>query len=259
MTFSILFWNIWYHNQVHGDARYGRLLSELKHLTDQYQPDIIALNEVVRPSHAHVAPVIEYIQKLDYPYNHCANMAQLDDYWMSGAALCSRFELLQKKRIVISKNGYAIKHGYEDLNKEAISAHITLPQGQDLKIIVAHPTATIDSLKQHRIGKESLSRLVHSKTYANNTVLVGDMNEWRLIPGAFRHKVADVMHSRTGTVFKPTWRYEGHRFTPLRLNLDYIYWNKRSNFILKDFNILRSSVSDHRPLLATFEFVSQSN
>ena len=238
-----------------GDARYGRLQSELKRLTDQHQPDFIAFTEAVRPSKAQLAPVIEYIQKLGYPYSHCANMAQLDNYWMSGATLCSRFKLSQKKNIIISKNGFAARRGYPDLDKEVISAQVTLPEGQDLKIIVAHPSATIDSPKQHRIGMESLGQLAHSKTYAKNTILVGDMNEWRLIPRAFRHKVADVMYSRTGSILHPTWRYDAHRFAPLRLNLDYVYWSKQSDFALKDFKVLVSDVSDHRPLLATFELV----
>jgi endonuclease/exonuclease/phosphatase family metal-dependent hydrolase len=257
MTFSIFFWNIWYRNQVQGDARYNRLLPELKRLTDQHQPDFIALSEAVQPSQAPLAPVVKYVQKLGYPYSHCAHMAQLDDYWMSGVALCSRFKLHQKKNIIISKNGYAIKQGYADLDKEVISAQVTLPEGQDLKIIVAHPTAPIDSLKQHRVGMESLSQLVHSKTYAKNTILVGDMNEWRLIPEAFRHKVADVMRSQTGSILHPTWRYNAHRFASLRANLDYAYWSKQSDFILKDFEVLASDVSDHRPLLATFELAQQ--
>ncbi len=112
MTFSILFWNIWFYNQIEGKARADRLLSELKRLTDQHQPDFIALSEAVRPSHAQLAPVIEYAQKLGYLYSHYANMAQLNDYWMSGVALCSRFKLHQKENIIISKNGYAIKRGY---------------------------------------------------------------------------------------------------------------------------------------------------
>jgi endonuclease/exonuclease/phosphatase family metal-dependent hydrolase len=253
MTFSIFFWNIWYRTQVQEDARHSRLLAELKRLTDRHQPDFIALNEAIRPSQARLAPVVEYVQKLGYPYSHCANMAELDNYWMSGAVLCSRFKLSQKQNIVISKNGFAARRGYPDLDKEVISAQVALPGGQDLKIIVAHPTAIIDSLKAHRVGMESLTQLAHSKTYAKNTILVGDMNEWRLIPGSFRHKVADVMHSRTGSSLKPTWRYNAHRFAPLRANLDYVYWNKRSDFTLKDLKVLVSDVSDHRPLLATFE------
>jgi len=250
-----MFWNIWYHNQVNGDARYGRLLAELKRLTDQHQPDFIALNEVVRPSRANLAPVIEYIQKLGYPYSHCANMAQLDNYWMSGAALCSRFKLSHEKNIIISKNGYAAKRGHPGFNKEAISAEVMLSKDHDLTVIVAHPLATIDNLRDHWAGMRSLDRLIHSEAYGKNTILIGDMNEWRLIPGAFRHKVADVMYSRTGSILHPTWRYNAYRFTPLRLNLDYVYWNKRSNFVLKDFKVLVSDVSDHRPLLATFELV----
>jgi len=255
MTFSIFFWNIWYRNQVQGDIRYGRLLSELKRLTDQHTPDFIAFNEVVRPSQAQLAPVVEYVQKLGYSYSHCANMAQLDNYWMSGVTLCSRFKLRQKKNIIISKNGYAAKRGHPGLNKEAISAEVTLPKNRGLTVIVAHPPDTFHALNDHRVGMRSLDRLAHSETYGKNTILIGDMNEWRLMPGAFRHKVVDVMHSRTGSILRPTWRYDAHRFAPLRLNLDYVYWNRQSDFVLKDFKVLASDVSDHRPLLASFELV----
>ena len=254
MKFSILFWNIWFYNQIEGEARLDRLLDELKKLVDQHKPDLIALSEAVRILPDKSAPVIEHLQKLGYDYGHCAHMAQLDDYWMSGVALCSRFPIRQKKHIVISKNGYAAKRGYLDLDKEIISAQVNLPGGRDLTVIVAHPSAPIDSLKEHQVGIKNLSQLVHSEAYAKNTILVGDMNEWRLIPGSLRRKVADVMHSRTGTLLSPTWHYEAHQFTPLRANLDYLYWSKQSDFSIKNFKVLASSVSDHSPLLASFEY-----
>ncbi len=255
MTFSIVFWNVWFRNQV-DDTKRKRLLSELERLTDHHKPDVVALAEAVKPSEDTTPPAVEYLHGLGYKYNHYANMAQLNDYWMSGVALCSKLPISQKRRIVISKNGFAIKRGYEDLNKEVIGAQITLPQGKRFKVIVAHPTATIDSIKQHKIGIANLNQLVRSKNYSKNTIMVGDMNQWRLIPGSFRHKALDVMHSRTGSVLSPTWRHNAHRFTPLRLNLDYLYWSKNSDFYLKDFEVLPGNVSDHRPLLATFEYRS---
>lgn len=255
MTFSVFFWNIWYRNQVEGKAKYNGLLSELKRLIDEHSPDIVALAEVVCPSQDKSAPVIQYLQKLGYSYTHCTSMVQFDDYWMSGVALCSRFPITQKQKIMISENGYAAKRGHPGLDKEIISGQVTLLEGHDLQIIVAHPSDTFHSLTSHRDGMKNLSQLVHSKTYAKNTILVGDMNQWRLIPGSFRHKVADVMNSQTGSILKPTWLYNAHRCVPLRLNLDYMYWSKQSDFVLKDFKVLVSNTSDHRPLLATFELV----
>jgi endonuclease/exonuclease/phosphatase family metal-dependent hydrolase len=253
VNFSILFWNAWFYNQIEGKARLDDLLNELKKLVHQHEPDIIALSEVVRPSQAEIAPVIKCLQELGYSYNHSAQMAQLDNYWMSGVALCSRFHLSRKQNIVISKNGYAAKRGHPGLNKEVISARVTLPYGHNLQVIVAHPSDTIHSLKSHRVGMKNLNQLAHSKTYSKNTLMVGDMNQWRSIPGSLRRKVADVMYSRTGTLLNPTWRHNAHRFTPLRLNLDYVYWSKQSDFSIKSFEVLSSDVSDHRPLLASFE------
>jgi endonuclease/exonuclease/phosphatase family metal-dependent hydrolase len=253
MTFSILFWNVWYINQIEGDEKLNRLLQELKRLHDQYQPDFIALNEVVQPSKAPFPPVIEYLQKLGYDYNHYAKMAHISDYWMSGVTLSSKFKLKDQQKHVISKNGSAARYGYPDIDKEIISAEIVLPDGPDVKIIVTHPSATVDSVKQHMVGMRSLEKLIRSEPFAQNTLLVGDMNEWQFVPGSFRSSVRDVMHSRTGSILRPTWHHNARRFTPLRLNLDYVYWSKESDFYLKDFKILSSNVSDHRPLLATFQ------
>lgn len=257
MTFSILFWNIWFRNQVEGKARADRLFGELKRFAEQYEPDFIALCEVTQSSKSGRAAVLEYLQGLGYTYHHEANMVQFNNYWLSGAALSSRHKINQEQNIVISEHGYAAKHGYPGHNKEAISAQVTLPGNLAVKIIVAHPLTTTGTLKDHQAAMTKLNQLAHSKAYARNTILVGDMNEWRLIPGAFRAKVADVMHSRTGSLLHPTWRYNAHRFTPLRANLDYVYWAKDSGFTLQDFKVLSSHISDHRPLLATFRYESR--
>jgi endonuclease/exonuclease/phosphatase family metal-dependent hydrolase len=253
MTFSILSWNIWYRNQVEGSVKSSHLLNELKRLADQYQPDFIALNEVVKPSQAKSPLVIEYLQKLGYPYSYYSKMQQLHNYWLSGVSLSSRFKMNNEQIHAISKNAYAANNGYPGINKEVISTRIALPDGHDLKIIVAHPVAAADSLRENRVGTRNLAKLIRSDPYTQNTILLGDMNEWRLMPGAFRHKVADIMHSRTGTILHPTWHHNAHRFTPLRLNLDYIYWSKQSDYYLKNFKVLSSTISDHQPIFATFE------
>lgn len=253
MTFSILFWNIWFYNQIEGDPRLNRLLHEFDSLAQRYKPDFIALTEVVRNMPDRSVPVIEHLEKLDYSHNRLANMAQFGDNWLAGVTLSSRYKMNRMQHIVLSKHGFAAKHGYPGLNEEAISAQVILPGNEEIKIIVVNPLPTIGTLNDHKVAMKNLNRLIHSGEYGKNTILVGDMNEWRLMPGAFRHKVANVMHSRTGSILNPTWRHNAHRFTPLRLNLDYVYWDKRSDFSLKDFKVLSSTVSDHRPLLATFE------
>lgn len=256
VTFSILSWNIWFYNQIEEEARAEHLLSELKRFVDKHKPDFIALNEVAQSSRSKSASVIKFLEReCGYNYNHRAKPARFNDDWLAGAAFCSRIKINSAQNIVISKDGFSAKLGHPGFNKEVLSIQIKLSESNMLKIIVAHPLALIDVPKDHWVGMNKLDQLVHSEEYAKNTILVGDMNEWRLIPGAFRAKTADVMHSRTGSVLKPTWRYNAHRFTPLRANLDYVYWSKDSEFSLKGFRVLSSNVSDHRPLLVTFELV----
>ena len=237
----------------------SRLQDELGRLADQYRPDVIALSEVVQPSKAQLPPLVEYLQKLGYTYNHYAKMAELPNYWLSGVALCSRLPLSDKQVHIISKNAYAANHGYADREKEVISAAVNLPKTRGLKIIVAHPPAIIDSFAQHRIAMRNLDKLIRSEPFAQDTILVGDMNEWRFMPGTLKGQITDVMYCRSGSWLHPTWRHNIHRFTPLRLNLDYIYWNKQSDYCLKNFKVLPSTISDHRPILANFEYLPQAN
>lgn len=258
MTFSILSWNIWHLNQIEGRNRLDRLLQELKIVIDHYQPDCIALNEVIQIAHNETPPVVAYLQKLGYGYTHCAKMDHMGNYWMSGVVLASRFKLTKRQRHIISKNGSAARQGYPGIDKEIISASVSIPRGFNVRIIVAHPSATIDSVKQHKVGMKSLERLVRSDEYKQNTIVAGDMNEWRFIPGSFRSRVKDAMNSQTGSMFSPTWRHNAHRFTPLRLNLDYIYWCKASGLQLENFKVLSSNISDHQPLLATFTYAGEA-
>jgi endonuclease/exonuclease/phosphatase (EEP) superfamily protein YafD len=254
MVFSVLVWNVWHINQIEGQDRLNRLLLELKSLSIQHEPDCIVLSEVVQPSKNELPPVVEYLQRLGYNYSYYATMAHLPGYWMSGVAICSKYKLSDKQKHVISKNGSAAKHGYPNIDKEVISATMSLPQGLDIKVVAAHPTATVDGIRQHRDGIKSIGRLMHHKPLTQNTLLLGDMNQWRFMPRSLRSNIKDIMHVKTGSLMIPTWRYNAHRFIPIRLNLDYIYWSKVSNFQLQDFKVLPSNVSDHRPLLALFEY-----
>lgn len=254
MKFSVFSWNIWHINQISGKDKLNHLLQELKNLANQYNPDCFVLCEVVQPDQNKLPPVVEHLRKLGYVNYHYGRMIIMEspDYCMSGVAICSKFKLTDKQQHVISKNGSAAKFGYPDFDKEIISATMSLPQGSKIKVVSAHPTATIDGIKPHTDGIRNISKLMHSPEFAENTILMGDMNQWRFLPRSLQARLTDIMHVKNGSFLKPTWRYNAHRFTPLRLNLDYVYWSKTSDLQLKSFKVLSSSVSDHRPLLATF-------
>ncbi len=262
MTFSILFWNIWLDNQLHGKKGATHLLFELDRLANQYQPDFIGLNEVLKYKHDDIPFVLEFLKdQLGYAHNHYTTLSAHDDNWFDGAAFCSRDKIDSIKEFPLSKNSYATRRGYEGFNLQAMAAHLQLTTRHDLGIIVTHAMplipATTDILGDHYRGTHKLSQLIHSQEYSRNTILIGDMNEPRLMPRSLRGKLADVMHTETGSFFNPTWRHNAHRLTPLRCNLDYVYWSKDSDFYLKDFKVLSSNVSDHRPLLATFALKAQ--
>jgi len=257
MTFSILFWNIWYCNQIGDNTKFDNLLNELKEIIDRYQPTLIALSEVIQPSNTALPPIVQYLQEFGYIHTHYTQMAELPDYWLSGVALCSKVELNNKQTHIISQNAYASNHGYPGLKKEILSARLALEKNQEVNIIVAHPPAMRDSFKENRAAIKSLEQLIRFEPYNHNTILAGDMNEWRHAPGTLWRKTSDIMHARTSSILRPTWRYNAHRLTPIRLNLDYIYWSKMSSLKLNDFKVLESNTSDHRPLFASFECLTR--
>lgn len=258
MTFSILFWNIWLYNQLNGEAEAGHLLSELKRVADQYNPDFIALNEVLKNRQNTNPFVLEFLNKqCGYVYNHYTALSAHDDNWLDGAALCSRTKITAVKEISLCNNSYATRRGYPGYELKALAANVTLPKQSGLQIIVTHAMPLIplriDALKDHYTGTNNINRLVRTAEYSKNTILAGDINEPGFMPRSLRSKVADVMHFQTGSRTNHTWHHNAHQLTPVRANLDQLYWSKESDFTLKDFQILASDASDHRPLLATFE------
>lgn len=256
MTFSILFWNIWLDNQLNGAARSNTLLKELERLTVQYQPDFLGLNEVLQSAQSNSPFVLEFLKDTcGYAYSHFASASPLTEDWLIGSALCSRIPFNSVQDVAISEDTPAKRRGHHGHHVKAIVANVTMPGSRSLQLVVAHAMHLRSyTLHDHYAGTASLEKLIRSSNYAKNTILGGDFNEPGFMPKSFKHSVSDVMHMRTGSRSRPTWRHNAQRLTPIRANLDQLYWTKNSEFTLKRFEIVDSNVSDHRPLFATFEY-----
>ncbi len=263
MTFSVLFWNIWLDNQIHGEKNSKKLLLELRRLIDHYQPDIIGLNEVLQASQATSPFVLDYLKsECGYTFNHFAPASwfrqcydgRLDTDWLIGAGLCSKIQPITIKSVAISNDTPAERRGQKGCEVKAITATIKVG-GKNTHIIVAHPLYLRPyTLKDHYQGTKSLENLVRSHEFSKNTILGGDFNEPSFMPQAFKKRVKHTMHMRTGSAWDTTWRHNASPTTVIRANLDQLYWTKKSDFSLQNFEVIATDISDHRPLFATFAF-----
>jgi endonuclease/exonuclease/phosphatase family metal-dependent hydrolase len=254
MIFSVLLWNIWLDNQNKGNTRLQKLFDELSRIIVEYNPDVIALNEVLQASSKISPEVTDFLQqKLGYTDNFFTPASPLNKDWLIGDALCSRLAVQSIKFVPISDDTPAKRRGYESCKTKAIVAKIKLSNSHMFNLVIAHPMHIRPyTLKDHYDATSGLNELVRSEGLAQNTILCGDFNEPGFMPKSFKTSVSDVLEMRTGGIFSATWRHNAYPLTPIRANLDQVYWTKKGNLRLLDFKVLSSRVSDHRPILAVF-------
>lgn len=253
MKIKVLFWNVWLDNQINGESESNKLIDELSSLIEELNPDIIGLNEVLQNVNENTPFIYRHLNKLGYKYNYFAPASPFTDEWLIGAGMASKIKPDEQNNIIISNDSPAAKRGYENHKVKAIAASFSL-NNSHFNLIVAHPIHLQSyTLKDHFQATDKLLELVQSKEYANNTILGGDFNEPLMMPASFRGKSRSILNSRSGTILNPTWTLNAGKYTPIRANLDQIYWTKKGKVDLSSFKVIRSNVSDHKPLFATFE------
>lgn len=127
MTFSILFWNIWLHNQIKGSKNSEKLLVKLERLLNLYQPDFIGLNEVLKGRKANSPFIFDYLKnECGYNFNYFAPASLLDNDWFIGVGFCSKVKPKIIKDIAISKDTPAERRGYKGFELKAITAQLLL-------------------------------------------------------------------------------------------------------------------------------------
>lgn len=253
MTFTLLIWNIWLKNQLGGKENPGKLLDELGRIVTEYQPDFIGLNEVLKDTEANSPFVFDYLKdEHGYEFNHFAAASPWNGDFLIGVGFCSKTKPVAIENITINKDTPATKRGYKGCTVKAIRANVEVGE-KELSIITAHPLVLRpDSIRDHYGGTKTLENLVRKEAPTKNIILGGDFNEPGFMPSAFKHKIADVMHMRTGAAWDTTWRLNGIEHVPIRANLDQLYWTKDSDLTLKKFEVLETNISDHRPMIAVF-------
>ena len=254
MNFRILFWNIWLNNQVQGNKQVSKFLAELKRIIELYQPDFVGLNEVVQTEANRCPPVIEFLKQAGYHYTEFAPAFPIKGKIIGGACVASKYKLDQVQDIVLSNDTHAEKKGFKNHTVKAIYANLQLCSGKNISVIVAHPLLLrLHTCRAHYEGTKKLKKLIQSPENFSNLIIGGDFNESIYWPYSFKHAVKKRLNHRTGSILHPTWSYNAHRVTPFRVNLDQLYWTKNSQLKLNKFQVDRTNISDHRPLIGNFE------
>lgn len=253
MTFTVLFWNIWLENQIKGEANATSLIKEFANLIDRYKPDVIGLNELLKHTD-HIEPYILKILKTHgYAHTHFAPASPHTKDWIIGTGIASKTPFIKLRELELGYDSPAHKRGFPGHTVKTIVCDMRFG-GQTVNIIVTHlmhlrPYTLKDHLKQAQTLKSYLD-----KHAAQGTIIGGDFNEPNFMLNSFKKQVKRMMNYRSGTRIRPTWSHNGTKLTPIRANLDQLYWSKNSDFELEKFEIVNSRVSDHKPIYAVYEF-----
>ncbi len=253
MTFKIIFWNIWLENQLASIERSDLLLKEIDKLINKYEPDCIGLNEVLKHTEHEIPLVNKFLDDKGYIYHYFSNSSPFTKEWDIGSAICSKYPLKFVEEIELGRNVTAEKKGHLNLPIKAIAAKLDINDELDIGVIVAHPiNLKPSSILDHFVHTKSLANFVKNSEFSKNTIIGGDFNEPMHFPGSFKRLTNKQLHHRTGTKANPTWRYNTWEKTPLRANLDRLFWTKDGLIELIDYKIVESNISDHRPIFGEF-------
>ena len=252
MHFTILFWNIWLNNQLQGPEKSNEILLEIKKIIKLYQPDCIGLNEVLRHNQTDIPFVVKFISSFGYKYYYYAPSSPITKDWLIGCAIISKLPLNNIEEILLGYDYPAKKRGYNECTVKAIAAQVTISNNK-IGIITAHPIyLSLSTIKSHYKHTKTLISFLKRKDFSVNTIIGGDFNEPRLMPKSFTQATKKFLNHKTGNILNPTWQYQASNTTPLRTNLDKIFWTKKGTLKLENFYVIKSKVSDHKPLLAIF-------
>jgi endonuclease/exonuclease/phosphatase family metal-dependent hydrolase len=258
MKLKVLFWNIWLENQLKGIDRSDKLLEELAVIITTYNPDCIGLNEVLRHNEHKIPLVNSLLQSHGYIYHYFSHSSPFTSDWDIGSAICSKVPLKYIEEIELGRNATAEKKGHTNFPVKAVAAKLDISEDLNIGIIVAHPINLKPStIKDHFGHTRNLSNFIKNSSYKHNTIIGGDFNEPMYFPRSFKRRTADHLHHKTGSKRNPTWRHNTWRKTPLRANLDKLFWTKNGALELTEFKVIESHVSDHRPLFAEFQIHQQ--
>jgi endonuclease/exonuclease/phosphatase family metal-dependent hydrolase len=256
MTLKFLFWNIWLENQLRGIERQKALIVEIRLIINEYKPDCIGLNEVLKHSDHEIPLIHSFLEEQGYLHNYFSHGSPFTKDWDIGSALYSKFPIKFVEEVELGRNATAEKKGHTNNPVKAIAAKLDVI-GFDIGVIVAHPINIKPStFRDHFVHTRNLANFIKTSEFTSNTVIGGDFNEPMYFPRSFKRRTSKQLHHKTGSMRNPTWRHNTWRKTPIRANLDKLFWTKNNILELQEFKLIESHVSDHRPIYASYHLKS---
>lgn len=240
MEFSVLQWNVWFDENIENVLK---VLQENK-------ADFICLQELTRghPKQTHENTWEYLANALGYEY-HLQEFAFAT--WTQANAVFTRFEVQAKAAQWVNEPSGKAGAGYDD--EYRAYAEVTAKIG-DTEVTVATThlsyTKAFEVLPQKFAEAQRLTEIFKTKT--GPYIFTGDCNAQ---PDS--SVIAEILKSlqHAGPNFsEKTWTtkpfsYEGFEATTLDWRLDYVFYK---DLKVVSSEILKTDVSDHLPVLATF-------
>jgi endonuclease/exonuclease/phosphatase (EEP) superfamily protein YafD len=213
---EILVANVYYSN---------REFDRIKQLVLEEDPDVVGLVEVSE----------RWLRKLKVLREHYPHHFEVPDEHHVGLALYSRLPFAGARAIRIG-----------DDSSPAIAATLATPAGE-VEILLVHPASPVDSAAIRRRNAQIRALAQHVHDSGRPTLLAGDLNVTMWNPG-YRplEEIARLHNARAGHGIGPTWPAIGRLGVPI----DHIL--ATPDVSLRDFRLLKSIGSDHRPIAAEF-------
>jgi len=231
-------WNVHMHTFAEDNLYVIEELDELK------QPDVICLQEYVEGKDA---STLKWLKHNDYNITYLPFANYPQDTSISQGIFTAVKKSLKgaSSPVILRKDGPRRFRNFPN-RRGVIDTVITLEDGSIISIINFHATPpkpyTIDMRKSEF---DVLSNYLEELPKDRKVFLCGDFNFFGI--DARRNLLKNRFQHFTGTNIHKTWQHN-FPFSPLKLNLDYLFWtqNLAVSAKLRPFKI-----SDHRPILAS--------
>ncbi len=231
----------------HANPRIDELLGRLDALLSQEQPDAVCLNEVISLDTKGVRSlVISRLGKHGYKVRF-TKFSNMDDQHLVGSGMGVKGSVTYRD-IELGRDVDAHKRGYPKQKVYAIAGKINTRAGYFYLITAYLANLVPHNWREHWRQQKRLSRHIE-RLKTKDVALVGDLNEFKYMPGSLYRRLHRRFERHTGTLVRPTWRLLGKRWTLVRANYDQFLIDRGSNFEVSSFKVLEQNLSDHMPLL----------
>ena len=253
MKITSLFWNVWLNNHLASKERREAVWQRFRELIDEYDPDVVGLNEVVTDDQKHEAPLVSILRENGYHAHYEPEIPLVTGRYM-GNVLASKHAISDYRMIKLGYNVVADKHG--EAGNDVLEQFATIsPEGASpftFGVIHLLPLY-LYAIPEHFRQQAPLAKYMNDTKLLHPAIIGGDFNEFKRMPRSFYSLVRKNYKRRTGTYINATWTAYANDWHPVRGNYDHVYWSRNHPKLqLDSFQVSHKHPSDHAPVIAIF-------